>query len=245
MLFIQLGVPDVRTGSLINVASNWIGQRFFDQLRTKQQLGYIVSASTCRILHTVGFSFVVQSTMDPSILTERITEFVLDECRNAAGALTDKEFDLHREASIAILSQKPKRLSEEASKNFAEIALRRYEFNRREKQVEILRSLPRDEFVTFVQTRMQNPSWLVVELKSALSAKEEGNRRGGQPPPTTSTEAAGSQQAPASGGVPPRRRVAQGIDEEGAKLILRNRQWVDIVDLKEFKTSARTHFEFL
>merc|ERR1719277_425113 len=69
----QAAEYSVEAKCLVDLASQVLSQRFFDELRTKQQLGYIVQASATAEEHGfVGMRFLVQSERHPRYVLSRV-----------------------------------------------------------------------------------------------------------------------------------------------------------------------------
>eukprot|EP00440_Ansanella_granifera_P073275 gb/GFBE01079513.1/.p1 GENE.gb/GFBE01079513.1/~~gb/GFBE01079513.1/.p1 ORF type:complete len:127 (+),score=28.71 gb/GFBE01079513.1/:1-381(+) len=86
-----------------------ISPKFFDVLRTQQQLGYIV-----QMAGTVGMKFpyliaVVQTEFEPNYVRGRIDSFLDEHLTFVEEKLTEEEFETCRAGLIAELKMKPKK----------------------------------------------------------------------------------------------------------------------------------------
>jgi len=102
----------------------------FDQLRTKEQLGYIAQGYATHSVGIMSYRFLVQSERDPVYVETRI-EAVLEYLRVFIEELKDDEFEKHRQALIAKKEEKPKNLGEEGRRFWGAIGDRFYEFGKR------------------------------------------------------------------------------------------------------------------
>ncbi|PAA89419.1 hypothetical protein BOX15_Mlig019571g1, partial [Macrostomum lignano] len=111
----------LRRQALTKLLVQSLKERFFNSLRTQQQLGYLVQLAERPGVAACGLSFCVQSERHPAELESRIDEFV-----EAAGpllaAMTPAELRDHAEALRARLLERPKRLSGRSAADWAEIA---------------------------------------------------------------------------------------------------------------------------
>lgn len=88
-------------------------ERFFNQLRTIEELGYIVTSnsivvpSNCN--NEVYLYFIVQSEREPEFLIDRISKFI-EESKEFISTLDDSTFELFQESVIDGLKEKPKNL---------------------------------------------------------------------------------------------------------------------------------------
>ena len=71
----------------------------FDTLRTKEQLGYIVSASPRASLGLIGFQILVQSERDPEYIDARVEAWLVS-FKKFLEDMTEEEFAKHRQSLI-------------------------------------------------------------------------------------------------------------------------------------------------
>lgn len=114
---------------------------FFHQLRTEQQLGYVVSAVDRQLDRVPGFGFLVQS---PSVSVEKlglaIDQFLVG-FKQKLGEMPSEEFERHRQALLTGLKEKPKSLSEQSSRFWGSVDVRDYNFSRRKGLIEAVETL--------------------------------------------------------------------------------------------------------
>lgn len=71
----------------------WLSNLFYKELRTEQQLGYVVSAFEANIQGNKGMNFVVQSeNTEPSNISAKIDQF-LGDSEKILEDMTDEEFN--------------------------------------------------------------------------------------------------------------------------------------------------------
>jgi insulysin len=87
----------------------------FDQLRTKEQLGYVVFSGARMTTTTIGYRFIIQSEKTPEYLEERIDSF-LSGYADAMARMTDSEFEGHKRSLITKRLEKLKNLDQESSR---------------------------------------------------------------------------------------------------------------------------------
>jgi insulysin len=104
----------------------------FDQLRTKEQLGYIVNTATTSIGKELYVRIIVQSnSRDAHFLDQRVEAFLL-QYRETLAAMTPEELQTNVTAVTEQLREKPKNLDEEASRLWEEVDSGLYLFARKE-----------------------------------------------------------------------------------------------------------------
>ena len=149
--YFQLGKLSIEEMSIAKVLENYLSERFFDQLRTKQQLGYLVSMQYSGHRKIDCFTAQVQSpNKSPEYISRMITEFLKDN-HEAISNITEEEFQKHVNSLLNMLKAKDLKLSSEVSRNFIEIKYKDYCFDVCEKQIEILEKLNKLDFITFYE----------------------------------------------------------------------------------------------
>ena len=106
----------------------------FNILRTKEQLGYIVSASAWRGIGSIGLRVVVQSEKDPKYLETRVDAF-LSAMTEHIRAMSDAEFEEQRKGLRHKWTEKLKNLTEEANRFWTHIESGYFDFYRRKPSV--------------------------------------------------------------------------------------------------------------
>jgi nardilysin len=120
----------------------------FDTLRTKEQLGYTVH-SGMRLTHGVlGFAVVIMSgTAPPSTVDARIEAFLSSFWKDRLESMAEEDFERQRAALLASKMVKDRSLGEENERHWEAVASRRYDFDARKEEIEVLQRL------TLPQTR--------------------------------------------------------------------------------------------
>ena len=116
---------------LVELLSSIISEPFFEDLRTKQQLGYIVSSGIKAIGNTRTLSFVVQSNVAPaSKLTEAAWKFLEGVRSTYLEPLNEGDISVYVKGILDSKTEPDKRLSIEVTRNWSEISSGRLQFNR-------------------------------------------------------------------------------------------------------------------
>ena len=120
------------------------GNRFFHELRTEREIGYIVFATLLSVLEVPGLALVVQS---PSTLPEALHEHVESFIDRTATVLRDMPSDVfarHRTAVESYLLEAETRLDDRTERYWGDIDREQFEFDRRDRLVEAVRAVTRD-----------------------------------------------------------------------------------------------------
>lgn len=146
---------------------------FFQQLRTEQQLGYIVFSSAMPLLEVPGLVFVVQSpTADPLTLENRIEEF-LKQFGDTLATMPREEFDRHKQALMVQILERDQQLSERTARYWQEIDIENYDFDTREELARAVAELNPEEMTALYKSILLNPERRRLVVRSTGSAHEE------------------------------------------------------------------------
>ena len=161
---------DLLTAGLLSLTSQICGQKFFDDLRTKQQLGYIVHSSGSVQERRAGLLFLVQSEVPTSLVREKIFAFV-NGLQETIESISDEDFEQYIQAVITEYKEKPKNQSEEFQRHWAEIEKRRFDFTRRERLIPVVEKISKSQLVKYVCDRVVNAPKVV----SIVTGSGEGS----------------------------------------------------------------------
>lgn len=132
ILYLQDTESTIEARAASALVTHLLRQPYFTELRTKDQLGYVVGVSNRTFLDRGGVAFIVQSPVaDPKRLVERTYEF-LDEQVGVLGAMATDEFIAYRNGLIADLLESPKNLGERTSQFWSDLRLEHLNFDSRE-----------------------------------------------------------------------------------------------------------------
>ncbi|KAF7563795.1 hypothetical protein G7046_g302 [Stylonectria norvegica] len=128
----------------------------FDQLRTKEQLGYIVFSGSRNFWTTSGFRFLLQSEKSPKYLDSRIEAF-LSKFSETLANMSDTEFEGHKRSLIVRRLEKLRNLDQESSRHWGQISSEYYDFEITLLDAEHIRGLTKADVVEFFELRL-NPA---------------------------------------------------------------------------------------
>ncbi|MFT4621738.1 MAG: insulysin [Myxococcota bacterium] len=120
---------------------NLIKTPAFTQLRTEQQLGYIVWGGYDRRDRVAGLGLGIQSSVaEPTELLERIDAFLLGY-GDTLDAMSDEEFETVKAGLVATLEESPTDLYDRTRDLFTDLDLGLTTFDRKARLVELLRPM--------------------------------------------------------------------------------------------------------
>ena len=113
-------IANPRIRVLTRMLAQILSEPTFSTLRTKEQLGYIVSSIAAHGVGSVGFRITVQSEKDPRYVEERIDAF-LQNADTLLRDLSPEEFNGHRQGLILKWTEGLKNLYEETNRFWSHI----------------------------------------------------------------------------------------------------------------------------
>jgi insulysin len=135
--------PATRAAAL--VLSNFLSEPFYSELRTKQQLGYIVGANTSGSLRQRYFTFVIQASgYAPDDLRTRAETFIAT-LPAALAALGNDEWTTLVAGARSTLEEKPKNIADKAESFFSLAYSYDGEWDRRQAALAALTTLTKDQ----------------------------------------------------------------------------------------------------
>ncbi len=114
---------------------------FYNQLRTEQQLGYIVFSSAMPIMEHPGLIFVVQSPNTPATELVAAIEQFIGESHARLAAITEQGLAQHKQSLLIKLLKKDQKLNERSQRYWREIDNGHTEFNSREQLADAIRNV--------------------------------------------------------------------------------------------------------
>jgi len=122
---------------------------FFNELRTKQALGYICQMYTKKIRRVAGLYFVVQSLVKcPEYVWQKINEFIADGEKTIT-EISDDKFNTYVSSLTTELKKKDLKLSDEANRNYFQVKNREFIFDIKEVNLELIKTITKQDMITF------------------------------------------------------------------------------------------------
>ncbi len=176
VLHMYAGRDTPRLRAVLNLASAALGQRYYTQLRTQQQLGYIVFAGAGRIKNQLHFTFIVQSRSHSADAILAETRQFIPTFLKEIATWNDAEFKKRRQASLKTLLERKQSVEEEARTLFRLAYEYQGAFARKSQSAKALLALSKGDFLAEMQ-RVFHPeqsAWLALRMlgKDAPPAKD-------------------------------------------------------------------------
>jgi len=130
---------------------NYLHPLAFNELRTKQQLGYVVFVLGSSDGHSESIEFLVQSdTYDPEYVTARINEF-RSSIPEVVDKITNEEFKGLVDSYIVSLSKKDNSVLENSDLYWGEMLVGTLEFRSDKKLIALAKQAKREEFIEYAK----------------------------------------------------------------------------------------------
>ncbi|CAF0913402.1 unnamed protein product [Rotaria sordida] len=147
-IYLQCFQQTLENNALLELFCHLVDEPCFNQLRTKEQLGYIVSAGARRSRGVQGFRVIVQSARELDYVNQRI-ELFIDSMREYIHKMPDELFKVQREGFMVKKVEVPKKMQSQGNKFWNEITNHQFCFNRPQLEVEIVKNFERNDLLRF------------------------------------------------------------------------------------------------
>ncbi|XP_057416399.1 nardilysin-like [Lotus japonicus] len=154
----DFGMRSMKLKALIDLVEEIVKEPLFNQLRTKEQLGYVVDCSSRVTIRVLGFCFHIQSSeYNPVYLQGRIDNFI-NGLEELLDGLDDDSFENYKSGLMAKLLEKDPSLTYESNRLWNQILDKRYIFDVSKKKAEELRNISKNDVVEWYKTYLKPSS---------------------------------------------------------------------------------------
>ncbi|KAE8039413.1 hypothetical protein FH972_011826 [Carpinus fangiana] len=154
----DVGTESTKLKALADLFDEIVEEPLFNQLRTKEQLGYVVECSPRVTYRVFGFCFIVQSSeYSPIYLQGRIDNFI-NGLEELLEKLDDDSFENYRSGLIAKLMEKDPSLTYESNRFWNQIVDKRYIFDLSKKEAEELTGIRKIDIINWYKMYLQQSS---------------------------------------------------------------------------------------
>ena len=155
--FYYLDESSPRLRATAQVLSNLINQPFYTEMRTEQQLGYIVWSVASDDKLPWYLYFIIQSASHPAHELAERAEKCIQGLGDQLAALPAEEFEAVKASLVETLKEKSKSIAEEAGRMFSLTFNHDLDFERVGKEIAALKDLKLEEVVALLR-RATDPS---------------------------------------------------------------------------------------
>lgn len=166
----QIGLRNIQQDVILDLLAQIISTPFYSQLRTVEQLGYLVFSRARRDNNINSLSFIIQSdTKTPQFIQGRIDLF-MQQFYDVLEQTSDEEISTHISGLRATIEEKDKHLKDEAVRFWREVMARQYLFDRAERKLEALATLKKSDLLHFFENYLllssQNCRRMIIQYLS-------------------------------------------------------------------------------
>ncbi|KEH34462.1 insulin-degrading enzyme [Medicago truncatula] len=154
----DLGLGSTKLKALIDLFDEIVEEPLFNQLRTKEQLGYVVECSPRVTYRVFGFCFCIQSAeYNPVYLQGRVESFI-NGLEELLDGLDDDSFENYKSGLMGKLLEKDPSLTYESNRLWNQIVDKRYIFDISKKEAEELKNISKNDVIEWYKTYLKQSS---------------------------------------------------------------------------------------
>jgi len=181
MVCFQVGPDnDLQANALCELLVHVAKREAFYQLRTVEQLGYLTWCFQHSTVTVKSICFLIQSSAHSAgYLESRISAF-LPVLLEKLTAMTEEEFEKHKEQLAVAKLEEPKKLREAAERSWREIDDGTLRFERQRDEVEALKDVSREQLIDFYKCHvLDHEMCRRFSVRIEATKKEEEEEGGG------------------------------------------------------------------
>jgi len=154
---LQVGERSFEAQARISLVASIVDSDFYTQMRTNQQLGYIVWSFQNRVEERLFFKMIIQSAgYGPFELQKRVEAWMATSDK-LFNELSDEEFEKHRNSMIVSLEKKGDSIAEVAGDLYYHAVDEKGDFDYKKKLVQAVRKVKKEEVVKAGLRIFQDP----------------------------------------------------------------------------------------
>lgn len=153
------------------VLSGHLHQAFFNQLRTEEQLGYVVQAIPMPLNKHAGFGLMIQSPVLSGLKLQQRVDLFLQQYNEQLAKLTEAEFNNLKQTQLLELKRAPANLDEEFDSFSRDWLRNRLDFSDKQQLIAAVESL------TLAQLKQFYLQALAAETSAALQVVLQGKAK--------------------------------------------------------------------
>lgn len=154
---VQFGPRDLKLNAVLRVGHAHLQQSFFSDLRTRQQLGYIVASYLSINEHVLGLLFLIQSSnFTPFDIAQRASHWMKGAVEELE-KLTPEEFEAYKQGVIRELREKDKTIQEKLENLYFESVILKGHFHYKEDVAKSAESITKKDMIEIYKKALLGP----------------------------------------------------------------------------------------
>ena len=167
-----IGEDSPETRAVSNIISKSIQQPFYTEMRTNQQLGYIVWSYARNLDESYYLNFLIQSGVYPADELDKRANAFIDTAPEFLREMDQETYQQLIDSAIEELEKKPMSISERAAKLKTLIFEHEADYKRDQKTIQALRALDKDFLVSYLEKVLSKDSRKMVNVLSFAEGHE-------------------------------------------------------------------------
>lgn len=173
--YVQIGqVMDQTLRAQLQLFAQITEEPAFDQLRTKEQLGYVVWSGVRPAATMMGYRILIQSERDPDYLEDRCDAFLL-KMRAYITDMSESDFEGHKRSLVTKRLEKLKNLDSETGRLWNYVSNEYFNFFQVDHDVETIRKLTKQGIIDFYTEFLAPDGSARAKLAVHLEAKKQAS----------------------------------------------------------------------
>ncbi|HBL55196.1 MAG TPA: hypothetical protein DDZ36_04715, partial [Deltaproteobacteria bacterium] len=175
---VQIGQRNPKMKAALMVIDSLMQPQFYNELRTSQQLGYIVNSGMTVMEKTLGLIFIIQSgEYNTEILEQRMDAF-LEKFYHSLKELPDSELNKIKKSVLHSKLQKTTSVSSEAGRLFTIAFENNAEFDFNSEEIKALANLTKEDILDVVSSYLLPSRQRKLILRMSGKNHESGKSSG-------------------------------------------------------------------
>ena len=172
-MYLQMKDKKIETIAKAALTEYLIKTKFFDELRTESQFGYIVFSQTLIMRDLPGIMFLIQSPKyENEVIYKKMDEF-FHAYQSTLKTMSPVNFEQVKKSLAANILVQPKSLSEKSGRYWAEISERTYRFNRSNELAKAIEKITQSELTHFYEDAFLNSNRKELTVFGLTSQKPD------------------------------------------------------------------------
>ncbi|MEH8017070.1 insulinase family protein [Rheinheimera muenzenbergensis] len=157
------------------VLSGHLHQAFFNQLRTEEQLGYIVQAFATPLNKHAGLGLIIQSPVLSGLQLQQRVDLFLQQYGEQLAKLTEAEFNNLKQAQLLELQRAPANLEEESDSFSRDWLRNRLDFTDKQQLIAAVEALTLNQLQQFYQQAAAADTSAVLQVVLQGNAQSQSD----------------------------------------------------------------------
>ncbi len=149
VLYLQAAEDGLRERAMMGLSAQLLRNAYFTDLRTEQQLGYVVMTSPTVLHRRGGLSFVVQSPVAGAGDLYTLTRDFLKRYRDDIAQMDESDFETNKQALVSQLLEQDQNLSQRSQRFWSDLELGFTDFDSRRQLADLVTAFDHDEYLAY------------------------------------------------------------------------------------------------